>query len=92
MTTYLRASGAIAAALILGACAAPGGNVKPAAQSGAVSQNPPCVPQTGSRIAANYADHSLVASCYTSDDIARAGVPTSAQAVQILDPAIRVTH
>jgi hypothetical protein len=92
MATYLRVAGAIAAAIILGACAAPGGNVKPGAQSAAVSPNPPCVPQTGSRIAANDTDHSIVARCYTSDDIARAGVPTSAQALPLLDPAIRVTH
>jgi hypothetical protein len=91
MTTYLRVAGAIAAALILGACAASGGSVKPGAQSAAVSPNP-CVPQTGSRIAANDTDHSIAARCYTSDDIARAGVPTSGQAVQFLDPAIRVTH
>jgi hypothetical protein len=92
MATYLRVAGAIAAALILGACAASGGNVQPGAQSEAVSENPLCVPQTGSRIAANDKDHSIVARCYTSDDISRTGGPTSSQALPLLDPAIRVTH
>jgi hypothetical protein len=92
MATYLRVAGAIAAALILGACAASGGNAKPGVQSAAVSQNPPCVSQTGSRIASNDMDHSIMARCYTSDDLARTGEQTAPQALQRLDPAIRVTH
>ncbi|MGO9933626.1 MAG: hypothetical protein ACLPV8_17695 [Steroidobacteraceae bacterium] len=90
MATYTRALGSISAALIIAACAASGGNVKaPAAQSAA---DPPCTPQTGSRIAANETDQSLVVRCYTDTDISRTGVPTAAQAVQQLDPAIRVGH
>jgi len=90
MPTYTSALGSIATALIMAACAAPGGNVKPpAAQSAA---NPPCVPQTGSRIAATDTDQSLVVHCYTDTDISRTGVPTASQAVQLLDPAIRVGH
>jgi hypothetical protein len=88
MASNLSALGALASALVLAACAATG--VKPAAPTVAGSQ--PCVPQTGSRIAAENADHSLVASCYTSTDISRTGVPNSAQAVQMLDPAVRVGH
>ena len=91
MATYLTASGAIAAALILAACAAPSGNVKPAAPSTVVSQNPPCPSRTGSRTT-NDTDHSLVISCYTSDDIARTGLLNTAQALQNLDPSIRATH
>lgn len=49
MASHLSALGALASALVLAACAATGGNVKPAAQTVAGSQ--PCVPQTGSRIA-----------------------------------------
>ena len=92
MATKLRALGAITAALALAACAAQSGNVKPAtAQSAANSQFPPCVPQTGSRIAAENPDNP-VARCYTSDDISRTGVPTAAPALQILDPAVRIGH
>jgi hypothetical protein len=91
MATNLRAVLAIASALVVAACAA-AGNVKPTAPSAADLHNPPCVPQTGSRIAAENADHSLVATCYTSTDISRTGVQNAAQAVQIMDPAVRVGH
>ncbi|HMD29870.1 MAG TPA: hypothetical protein VKH13_14980 [Steroidobacteraceae bacterium] len=91
MASNLSALGVLAAALVLTACTATSGNVKPA-QSAADSHNQPCVPQTGSRIAAENADQSVVASCYTSTDISRTGVPNAAQAVQILDPAVRVGH
>jgi hypothetical protein len=90
MASKLNALGSLASALVLAACTATGGNVKPAAQIVASSQ--PCVPQTGSRIAAENADRSVVASCYTSTDISRTGVPNAAQAVQMLDPAVRVGH
>jgi hypothetical protein len=91
MATNLRAVLAIASALVVAACAATG-SVKPTALSATDSHNPPCVPQTGSRIAAENADHSVVASCYTSTDISRTGVPNAAQAVQMLDPAVRAGH
>jgi hypothetical protein len=91
MATNLRVMGAIASVLVVAACAATG-NVKPTALATADSHNPTCVPQTGSRIPAENADHSLVATCYTSTDISRTGVPNAAQAVQILDPAVRVGH
>jgi hypothetical protein len=90
MASNLSALGTLASALVLAACAATGGNVKPA-QSKADSRNQPCVPQTGSRIAEENAD-SVVARCYTSTDISRTGNPNSAQAVQMLDPAVRVGH
>jgi hypothetical protein len=90
MATNLCSWGALASALVLAGCAASGGNVKPAAQSVAGSQ--PCVPQTGSRIAAENTDGAVVASCYTSTDISRTGNPNSAQALQMLDPAVRVGH
>lgn len=92
MATQYQVLAAITA-LMLAACAAPAGNLKPAtAQSAANPQNPPCQPQTGSRIGAENTDHSIVASCYTSNDISRTGVPNAAQALQIMDPAVRVGH
>ena len=91
MASNLSALGALASALVLAACAATGGNVKPA-QTTADSRNQPCVPQTGSRIAEENADSAVVARCYTSTDISRTGNPNSAQAVQMLDPAVRVGH
>ena len=91
MASNLSALGTLASALVLAACAATGGNVKPAL-SAADSRNQPCVPQTGSRIAEENADSAVVARCYTSTDISRTGNPNSAQAVQMLDPAVRVGH
>jgi hypothetical protein len=93
MTTILRVLAAMTTALVLAACAAQSGNVKPAtAQSAANLHDPPCMPQTGSRIAAENADQALVASCYSSEDIRRTGVQNSAQALQLLDPAVRIGH
>lgn len=89
MATYVRALGVMASALVLAACAASNGTVKPLS---ADSHNQPCVPQTGSRIASENADQSVVATCYTSTDINRTGNPNSAQALQMLDPAVRVGH
>lgn len=89
MATNIRAWSALAAALVLAACAANNGTVKPLT---ADSKDQTCVPQTGSRIASENAEHSVVASCYTSTDISRTGNPNSAQALQILDPAVRVGH
>jgi hypothetical protein len=89
MASNLNVLGALASALVLAACAATDGNVKPAQTA---ANNQPCVPQTGSRIAAENADRSVVATCYTSTDISRTGVPNAAQAVQMLDPAVRVGH
>jgi len=92
MATYLRTSGVMSTALILAACAAPGGSVKPMEAQSADSRNTSCVPQTGSGIAANGATGSIVTRCYTSDDISRTGVPSAAQSLQFLDPAIRAGH
>src|SRR5271167_926930 len=92
MATYVRALGAMSTALILTACTAAGGSVKPVAAQSADSRNLPCVPQTGSRIAGNAADQSIEARCYTSDNIGGTGVPTASQALQLLDPAIRAGH
>jgi hypothetical protein len=91
MAINLRALVAIASTLLIAACAQTS-NVKPAALTTADSKNPPCVPQTGSRIPQENADHSVVATCYTSTDISRTGVPNAAQAVAIMDPAVRVGH
>jgi len=84
---------AVITALLLAACTAQSGNVKPpAAQSAGILRSPACQPQTGSRMAAENTDHSIVASCYTSADISRTGVPNAAQALQIMDPSVRVGH
>ena len=94
MTTKLRALAAMSTALVLAACAAQSGNVKPAtAQSAANLHDPPCMPtQTGSRIAAENAQKNPLMRCYTSDDISRTGATNSAQALQILDPTVRITN
>jgi hypothetical protein len=84
MIAYLRATTAIASALILVACAA----TPPAA----VAQNPACLTQTGSRIADNKTNCSAVGRSYSSEDIDRTGATTAGEALQLMDPSITVHH
>jgi hypothetical protein len=91
MITYLRVTGAIAAFLVLAACAATTENVKPkAGASEAVAQNPGCLSQTGSRIPASDANCSAIGRSYSSDDINRTGSTTAGDALRLLDPSITV--
>jgi hypothetical protein len=92
MTTYIRAARAIATALILTACAANNSGVKPNAPSAAVMENPACLTQTGSRIAANNTNCSTFGRSYSSDDIDATGEITVAEALRHLDPSITVHH
>jgi len=90
MTTYVRTTSAIAAALILAACTANTAAVKPnAGAPETVAQNPYCLNQTGSRIAASSADCAFGRS-YSSDDMNRTGATTTGDALRLLDPSIRV--
>ena len=91
MISYVRVTSAVAAVLILAACAATTADVKPKnGASGAVTQNPGCLSQTGSRIAGNNADCSAIGRSYSSDDINRTGSTTAGEALRLLDPSITV--
>jgi hypothetical protein len=91
MTTYLRAACATASVIILGACAATTPNAKPkAGASAAVAENPACLTQTGSRIAARHPDCSAVGHSYSSEDIERTGSTTADEALPLMDPSITI--
>jgi len=93
MTTYLRATSAIATVLVLTACAASTAGVKPkAAASDAVAQNPACLSQTGSRIPVNNANCSALGRSYSSKDINLTGSTTADDALRLMDPSITVHH
>jgi hypothetical protein len=92
MIIHLRAISAISALILLSACAATSANVKP--KTAADGQNPDCVTQTASRIAAMNADHSGACSApgrsYSKTDIDRTGATTAGDALRLLDPSITV--
>jgi len=92
MIAHLRTASAIAAVLLLTACAANTG-VKPnPAATAALVQNPACSPQSSSRTAANPANCQGFDRSYSSDDITRTGATTTGDALRLLDPAITVHH
>lgn len=93
MTTYLRVTSAIASVLIFAACASNTAGVKPKpGASVAVAQNPACLTQTESRIAAKNTDCSPFGRSYSGDDINRTGASTAVEALRLLDPSITVHH
>jgi hypothetical protein len=93
MITHVRATSAIASILMLAACASNTAGVKPnAGATAAVAQNPACLTQTGSRIAAKNTDCPAFGRSYSSDDIDRTGSPTAGEALRLMDPSITVHH
>jgi hypothetical protein len=90
MTAYLRPIGAVGLLLILAGCAA-SGTSKPATEP-PLAQNAKCMPQSGTRIAAQEPDYSIVGRCYSRTDIERTGATTAADALPLLDPAITIQH
>jgi hypothetical protein len=92
MTTYLRAASAIATLLLCVACATRTADGKPKAAASAPQQNPGCLTQTGSLIAANNANCSAFGRSYSKDDMDRTGATTADEALRLLDPSITVVH
>jgi hypothetical protein len=98
MVTYVRVTSAIAAVMVLSACAGTGQNVKPdVGKSGAAVQNSTCPSQTASRIPPNDKNSNdrncmAVGRSYSKDDIDRTGATTAADALQLLDPSITTNH
>ena len=90
MTTHLRIAPAVAAALIVAACAsAP--NVKPTA-SAAVATNPACLTQTGSRISGDSTNCTAFGRSYSSSDLDTTGKVDVGDALRVLDPSVTVHH
>jgi hypothetical protein len=88
MTAFLRPISGIGLALILAACAT-GGSPNPGV-GGALAQNAPCVPQSGTRIAPQDPHYSSIGRCHTDMDIKLTGAPTLATALPLLDTSITV--
>jgi hypothetical protein len=84
MLAYLNVASAMASILILGGCATAGSTV--------VAHNPACQSQTGSRIAANGKDCSMIGQSYTGEDISRTGTTHVGDALQLLDPIVTVSR
>ena len=92
MTIHMRAVSAIAAALVLAACAATNPNVKPNATSAAIAKKPACVSESAIRSPSDHADCSAIGRSYSRDDIDRTGKTNIGDALAVLDPSITVRH
>jgi hypothetical protein len=78
---------ALATALCLSGCASSGGTGEPPA-SAALSRDPVCLTQTGSRIPVVPGQCMATGRSYSSAEIGRTGATSSAKALSELDPAI----
>jgi hypothetical protein len=96
MSTYLRTTGAIIAALVICGCAATSPNVssKPAASAASAASasaaNPNCLAYTGSNITPAKSDCRAFGRSYSSADIERTGRNSAGDALAQLDPSITV--
>ncbi len=86
MVAYFNVASAMASMLILAGCATGTGG------SPAVAHNSACLTQTGSRIAANGKDCSMIGQSYTGEDISRTGTTQAGDALRLLDPIVTVNH
>jgi hypothetical protein len=78
-------------ALALCGCATTAENAKPkVAPAAALSQDPNCLTETGSRIAAGKPNCTAFGRSYSSTDIERTGATTAADALGKLDPSVTV--
>ena len=93
MNAPLCNAGTIAAALMLAACATSnsGAHREPEAAA-AVTQDPPCLTQTGSRIAGDGKRCAAFGRSYSNTDIERTGATTADDALRLLDPSITTHH
>lgn len=92
MIAYGRIAGLMIAATLCG-CASTGGNgaSKPPA-SAAMSKDPSCLQDTGSRITPAPSMCRGVGRSYTSEDIERTGSNSAADALKLLDSSVTVHH
>ena len=92
MVGYTRIAGLVIAATLCG-CASTGGSsaAKPATST-ALSRDPTCLKDTGSRIAPAPSMCRGVGNSYTSEDIDRTGSTSAADALKLLDPSVTVHH
>jgi hypothetical protein len=90
MSTYLRTTGAILAALVICGCAATSPNVNSKPAASAAAANPNCLAYTGSNIAPAKSDCRAFGRSYSSADIERTGTNSAGDALAQLDPSITV--
>jgi len=88
MAAYMRIAGVIVAGMTLFGCATttPNANAKPA--TAAVSKDPTCLTDTGSRIPGSKCRG--YGRSYSNEDIDRTGQTNAADALALLDPSITV--
>lgn len=92
MIAYMRIACLIIAAALCG-CASTGGNgVSKPPSSAAMSKDPGCLQDTGSRITSTAQKCRGFGRAYTSEDIDRTGSISAADALSKLDPAVTVHH
>ena len=89
MAAYMRIAGLIVAGVTLFGCAttAQNGKSKPAT---AMTQDPTCLTETGSRISAAPSKCRGIGRAYSSEDIQRTGSTSAADALGLLDSSVTV--
>jgi hypothetical protein len=89
MAAYMRIAGLIVASVILFGCAttAENGKLKPATAN---TQDPSCLTETGSRIAAGPNKCRGIGRSYSNDDVQRTGSTSAADALGLLDSSVTV--
>jgi hypothetical protein len=88
----LRTISAVAALVVLCACAGQNAVKPDAGTTSANQKNPACLSDTGSRLPSGGANCSAYGRSYSSDDIDRTGSSTAGGALRLLDPSLTVTH
>jgi hypothetical protein len=89
MAAYMRIAGLIVAGATLFGCAttAENGKLKPAT---AMTKDPTCLTETGSRISMGPAKCRGFGRSYSNDEIERTGSTSAADALGLLDPSVTV--
>ena len=90
MSTYLRTTVSILAALVICGCAATSPNVNSQPAASAAAANPNCLAYTGSNIAPAKSGCRAFGRSYSSADIERTGTNSAGDALAQLDPSITV--
>jgi hypothetical protein len=90
MTAYMRIAVLIIAGASLFGCATTADNAKSKPAVSAAAQDPNCLTDTGSRIAAGTSKCRGFGRSYSGTDIDRTGQTNAADALGLLDPSITV--
>jgi hypothetical protein len=90
MTAYMRIAGVIVAGVTLFGCATTAETAKSKPAFAAVTKDPTCLTETGSRIASSPKRCRGIGRAYTNEDLQRTGQTNAADALAQLDPSITV--